>query len=139
MRGTFTPSLAYINLHSTESVNGEPLVRIDGNTEEAGVGVDKLIDVPHYRVPKNTSIPQIGKIGHIIRAVKLRWVDLADLLLLEDLHLTSNFDRNLVAILGFKQALQVSAISLKGICIYGTTFLFQLLKNLIHQIKILFC
>ncbi|MFN9956630.1 MAG: hypothetical protein ACK55I_26315, partial [bacterium] len=74
--------------------------------------VDELVDIPNHRVPQNTGIPQIGQIGHIIRAVKLRRVDLADLLLLEDLHLSPNLDSDLVAILGLQQALEIAAISL---------------------------
>jgi hypothetical protein len=118
VRRAFTPPLANINFHGTKGVNGKPLVGIDGNAKEARVGVYELVDIPNHRVPQNTGIPQIGQIGHIIRAVKLWRVDLADLLFLEDLHLTSNFDRNLIAILGLKKALQISTISLNSVYIY---------------------
>ena len=108
------PPFAYIDLHGAKSIDGKPLVRVDGNAKEARVGVDQLVDIPHHRVPEDASISQIGEAGHIIRAVKLGRVDLADLLLLEDLHLTANLDRDLVAILGLQQTLQVATISLEG-------------------------
>ena len=38
--------LANVDLHGTLGVDGKPLVGVDGNTEEARVGVDKLVLVP---------------------------------------------------------------------------------------------
>merc|ERR1711884_355005 len=35
------PPLAHVQLHGAEGVDGEPLVGVDGDTEEAGVGVDQ--------------------------------------------------------------------------------------------------
>lgn len=35
----FIPSLASVNSHGTERVNGVPLVGIDSDTEQAGVGL----------------------------------------------------------------------------------------------------
>jgi hypothetical protein len=89
---TLTPSFANIDLHGTKGVDREPLVRVNGNTEEARVGIDELVYIPHYRVPENAGISQVGKVGHIIRAVKLGRVNLADLLFLEDFDLTTNFN-----------------------------------------------
>jgi hypothetical protein len=109
---TFRPTLAHIDLHGAERVDGEPLVGIDGNTEEARVGVDQLVDIPDHRVPEDTGITQIGEVGHVIRTVKLGWVDLAHLLLLEHLNLAINIDRDLAAILGLNETLQIAAISL---------------------------
>jgi len=68
-------------------VDGKPLVGIDGNTEEARVGVDKLVLVPNNRVPQDASIIQICQTSHIIRAIKLGGVDLANLVLLENFDL----------------------------------------------------
>ena len=55
------PALANVNLHGTLGVDGEPLVRINGNAEETIVGVDELILVPDNRVPQDTSIIKIGQ------------------------------------------------------------------------------
>ena len=74
---------AHVDLHGTLGVDWEADVGIDGDTEEARVGVDQLIYVPNDRVPQDTSIIQIGQTSHIIRAVKLWRVDLANLILLE--------------------------------------------------------
>ena len=43
MRPTLGSSLSDIQLHGAEGVDGKPLVRVDGDTEEAGVGVDQLV------------------------------------------------------------------------------------------------
>ena len=40
------PPSANVDFHSTLGVDGEPLVGVDGNTEETRVGVDELILVP---------------------------------------------------------------------------------------------
>merc|ERR1719367_1753597 len=52
----FGPPFANIDLHGAEGVDGEPLVRVDGNTEEARVGVDQLVLVPDDRVPENAGV-----------------------------------------------------------------------------------
>jgi hypothetical protein len=89
---TLGSTFAHIDLHSAQGVDGKSLVGIYGNTEKARVSVDQLIHIPDYRVPKNTGITQVSQIGHVIRAVKLGRVDLADLILLKDFNLCSNFD-----------------------------------------------
>jgi len=112
MGRAFITSLANIDFHGTEGVDGESLVGVDGNTEKARVGVDKLINVSDNRVPQNTGITKEGKISHVIRAVKLGRVDLADKILLEDLDLSINLDGDLGTILGLQKTLEVTAISL---------------------------
>jgi hypothetical protein len=112
VRWALRPTFAHIDLHSAQGVDGEPLVGVNGDTEKARVGVDQLVHIPDNRVPKNTGITQIGEIGHVIRAVKLGRVNLADLLLLEDLNLGPNFDRNFASILGLYETLQVATIRL---------------------------
>jgi hypothetical protein len=37
-------------------VDGKTLVRIDGNAEKTGVGIDKLVLIPDNGIPQNTSI-----------------------------------------------------------------------------------
>ena len=92
--------------------DGEPLVWVDGNAEEAGVGVDQLILVPNNRVPEDTGIPEVGEVGHVSGAVIDRGIHLAHLVLLEHLLLLAHHHGGLLAILGLKQALQVAAFSL---------------------------
>ena len=109
---TLIPPFADVQLHGAESVDGEPLVWVDGNTEQARVGVDQLVLVPHNRVPKNTGIPKVGKVSHVCCAVIDRWVHLTHLVLLEDLLLLADHHGGLLAILGLEQAFQVAAFSL---------------------------
>ena len=58
------------------------LVRVDGDTEEAGVGVDKLVDISDLQVPEDGGVIEVGQVGHVLTAVELRGVDLAHLVLL---------------------------------------------------------
>ena len=92
MRPTLGSSLSDIQLHGAEGVDGKPLVRVDGDTEEAGVGVDQLVLVPDHGVPEDAGITEEGEIGHVLGHVKLGGVDLADLLGFVDLHLATNID-----------------------------------------------
>ena len=79
--------LTDVDLHGTLSVDGEPLVRVDGDTEETRVGVNELILVPDNGVPQDASIIKISQTGHIIAAVKLGRIDLANLVFLENFFL----------------------------------------------------
>ena len=81
------PALANVDLHGALSVDGETLVGVDGNTEETRVGVDELILVPNNRVPQDAGIIKVGQARHVIGAVELRWVDLTNLISLEDFFL----------------------------------------------------
>ena len=63
-------------------VDGEPLVRVDGDTEEAGVGVDQPLDVPLVQVEQDGRIVEVGQVGHVLATVILGGVDLGDQLLL---------------------------------------------------------
>ena len=73
------PPLANVHLHGAEGVDGEPLVRVDGDAEEARVGVDELGLVSHHRVPEDASVTKESQVGHILRHVKLGRVDLDNL------------------------------------------------------------
>merc|ERR1739848_671152 len=112
MRWALAPPQAHVDLHGTLGVDGEANIGIDGNTEEARIGVDKLIDVPNHRVPQDTSIIQKGQTSHIIRAVEFGRVDLTNLVLLEDFDISSNLDGNLVTINGFDETFQVAPSAL---------------------------
>merc|ERR1712012_917888 len=102
------PPLANVQLHGAEGVDGESLVGVDGDTEETRVGVDELVLVSDNRVPQDTSITKIGEVSHVLSTVILRRVHLVKNLFLEHLHLTSNLDGDLVAILGLDETLQIA-------------------------------
>merc|ERR1719376_1141479 len=97
VRPALCPPLTNIQLHGPQGVDGETLVGVDGDTEEAGVGVDELGLVPDHRVPEDASVSKEGEISHVLRHIKLGRVDLADFLGLEGLHLAINIDRDLLA------------------------------------------
>ena len=61
------------------------LVRVDRDTEEPGVGVDELVHVANSQVPQDRGVVEVGQVGHVLAAVELRGVDLADQVLLEHL------------------------------------------------------
>merc|ERR1711970_1030052 len=103
--------LSFMEVMDTEGVDGVTLVRIDGNTKESRVGVDELILVPHNRVPQDTGITKIGQVSHVLSTVIVSRVHLADCILLEHLHFSSNLDSDLSSILGLNQTFQVSTIS----------------------------
>ena len=90
MGWTFISPFVDVHLHGANGVNGEPLVGVDGNTEEARVGVDELILVPNNRVPQDTGIIEVSKTSHVLTAVKLGRVNLANLILLEHFFLQYN-------------------------------------------------
>merc|ERR1712045_11807 len=104
--------LSHVDLHGAEGVDGETLVGVDGDTEEAGVGVDQLVLVPDNRVPQDAGVTQEGEVSHVLGAVELWRVDLVNLVLLEHLDLSSNIDRDLVAILGLDKTLKVATLLL---------------------------
>ena len=79
VRPALRPPLAHVQLHGGAGVDGEPLVRVDGDAEEAGVGVDQLVLVPDHRVPEDARVPEESEVSHVLRAVELGRVDLANL------------------------------------------------------------
>merc|ERR1711971_1173644 len=98
MRWALLSPQAHIDLHGTLGVDGEANIGIDGNTEEARIGVDKLIDVPNHGVPQDACIIEISQTSHILGAVKLGRIDLANLILLEDFDFTSNLNADFLTI-----------------------------------------
>ena len=97
MGPALVPPLAHVQLHGAEGVDGEPLVGVDGDTEEAGVGVDQLVLVPHHGVPQDAGITKEGQVGHVLGTVELGGVDLADGVRLVDLVLSVDIDGKLLA------------------------------------------
>merc|ERR550539_1755896 len=54
VRPALVPPLADVQLHGAEGVDRVPLVGVDGDTEETGVGVDQLVLVSNDGVPEDT-------------------------------------------------------------------------------------
>ena len=77
------PPLGTVDTDSPHGVDGEPLVGVDGNTEEAGVGVDQSLHVSHLQVEQHRGVIEVGQVGHVLTAVVLGRVDLGNQLLLE--------------------------------------------------------
>ena len=77
--------------------------------EVTRVSVDQLIDVSDHRVVKDAAVPKVGEVGHILSAIKLGRVDLADLVFFEGLHLTIDQDRDFAARLVSGETLQVAS------------------------------
>ena len=73
---------------ASEKINQIYLVRVDSDTEEARVGVDKLVDISNPQVPQDRGVIEVGQVGHVNAAVELGRVDLSNLVLLPDLFLS---------------------------------------------------
>ena len=73
-----------------------------------------LVDVSDNRVPQDTGITKIGEVSHVIGAVIVGGIDLANLGLLEDLDFSGNIDLDFATLGGLHQTLQVASISLVG-------------------------
>ena len=76
-------------MEAHHGVDREPLVRVDSDTEEAGVGVDQPLNVPLVQVEQDGGVVEVGQVGHVLATVVLRRVHLGDQLLLVLLHLSS--------------------------------------------------
>ena len=87
MRWDFIPPLAQVQLDHSWGVDGEPLVRVDDNAEEARVGVDKLGLVPGFQVVEDGGVVEEGQVGHVVAFLELGRVDGPALLGLERLFL----------------------------------------------------
>ena len=90
---------------ASERINQIYLVRVDCDTEETGVGVDKLVDISDPQVPQDGGIIEVGQVGHVNAAVELGRVDLSDLVLLPDLLLTLAGHRDLLPLRGLDHSL----------------------------------
>ena len=81
----FIPPLGTVDTDSSHGVDGEPLVGVDSDTEEARVGVDQPLHVAHLQVKEDRGVIEVGQVGHVLAAVILGRVDLGHQLLLERL------------------------------------------------------
>ena len=109
------PSLGAVHANSPHGVNGEPLVGVDGNTEEAGVGVDQSLHVSHLQIEQHGGVIEVSQVGHVLAAVKLGRVHLPNLILLEHLLITTlDCDGNLVSLGGLDKTLEKASGWLVG-------------------------
>merc|ERR1712015_531015 len=122
VRPALVPPLADVQLHGAEGVNRVTLVWVDSDAEEAGVGVDQLVLVPHHGVPEDASISEEGQVSHVLGVVELGRVDLAHGVGLVGLDLAVDGDGELLAssegvILDLLRvdALEVAALLLVGV------------------------
>ena len=98
----FIPPLTTVDSDSSHGVDGEPLVGVDGDTEETRVGVDESLNVSLLQVEQDGGVIEIGQVRHVLAAVVLGRIDLGNKLLLEGLLLAlpgtlGDLDLDLVA------------------------------------------
>ena len=77
MRGHLIPPLTTVETHGPHGVDGEPLVGVDGDTEETGVGVDEPLDVALLQIEEDRGVIEVGEVRHVLTAVVLGRVHLA--------------------------------------------------------------
>ena len=73
----FIPPLATVDTDSPHGVDGEPLVGVDSDTEETGVGVDQPLNVAVLQIEEDGGVIEIGEAGHVLAALVLGRVHLA--------------------------------------------------------------
>ena len=76
VRRHFVPPLTTVETHGPHGVDGEPLVGVDSDAEEAGVGVDELLNVTLLQIEEDGGVIQIGEVRHVLTAVVLGRVNL---------------------------------------------------------------
>ena len=62
VRRHLVPPLAAVEADSSHGVDREPLVRVDSDTEEAGVGVDQTLHVAGLQVEQHRGVVQVGQV-----------------------------------------------------------------------------
>ena len=87
MRWNLISSLSKIQLYTRGCVDWISLVRIDDDTKEARIGVDKFGLESYIQIVKDRCIIKIGQICHVFNLFELPWVDLANFGGFEDLFL----------------------------------------------------
>ena len=80
------PPLATVKTNGPHGVDGEPLVWVDSNAEEAGVSVDEPLHISLLKIEEDGGVVEISQTGHILATVILRRVDLCNQVLLILLH-----------------------------------------------------
>ena len=82
MRWDLVPPLTTVDTDGPHGVDGEPLVRVDSDTEETGVGVDQSLNVPLLQIEQDGGVVEVSQVRHVLAAVVLGRVDLSDKILL---------------------------------------------------------
>ena len=72
---------------ASQRINQIYLVGVDSDTEEARVGVDKLVNISDPQVPQDRGVIEVSQVGHVGAAVELGRIDLPNLILLPDFFL----------------------------------------------------
>ena len=126
------PPLSTVDTDSPHGVDGEPLVGIDSDTEEAGVGVDQPLDIALLQVEQHGGVIEVGQVGHVLAAVILGRVDLGDKLLLVGVDLAlpgalEDLDLNLVASCLLDDSLAELLLGMRDIA--GPLRVVRLLRN----------
>ena len=90
---------------ASKRINQIYLVGVDSDTEEARVGVDKLVNISDPQVPEDRGVIEVSQVGHVGAAVELWRVDLTDLVLLPDLLLSLAGHGDLLPLRGLDHSL----------------------------------
>lgn len=88
----FVTTLANVHLDDTLGVDRETLVRVDSHAEETGVGVDKLVGITGFQVPKHRGIIKVGQVGHVLAFLVFGGVHLTALIFLKGFLAIGNLD-----------------------------------------------
>ena len=76
VRRDLVPPLSSVHSNSSQGVDGEPLVRVHCNAEEARVGVNEPLNIALLQVKQHRGIIEISQVRHVLTAIILRRVDL---------------------------------------------------------------
>ena len=79
--------LAFIQFDNFFSIDRKSMIWVDNNAKKARVGVDQFSLVADLQVVEDRSIIEEGQVSHILALLKLGWIDLTQLLRLENLFL----------------------------------------------------
>ena len=71
VRGDLVPPLTAVETDGPHGVDGEPLVGVHSDTEEAGVGVDEPLHVTTLQIEEDGGVIEIGEVRHVLTAVIL--------------------------------------------------------------------
>lgn len=78
MRFCSFAALALVHIYVLICIDGERAIRVDRNQEEAGIRIDQIGLISHMQIVDHRGLVQVRQLGHIIRFVELRRVDLID-------------------------------------------------------------
>lgn len=76
MRFCIFPTAAFVHIDVFIRVYGQGTVRIDCDQEQARVGIYKVGLISHVKIVNDGCFVEMGELGHIIRLVEFRRIDL---------------------------------------------------------------